>query len=194
MIDEVYRCIEAHAANPVFIHLLPRARVEERLRSIESLPRTLPLWGRTFAVKDNIDVAGLPTTAGCPGYSYVAKATAPAVQKLLDAGAVLIGKTNMDQFATGLVGTRSPSGACRNAFDPAYISGGSSSGSALAVALGMASFALGTDTAGSGRVPAAFNNLVGLKPTRGLASTRGLVPPSPSLDPASTSPPASSHP
>ena len=182
MIDEVYRCIEAHAANPVFIHLLPRARVEERLRSIESLPRTLPLWGRSFAVKDNIDVAGLPTTAGCPAYSYIAKVTAPAVQKLLDAGAVLIGKTNMDQFATGLVGTRSPYGACRNAFDPAYISGGSSSGSALAVALGMASFALGTDTAGSGRVPAAFNNLVGLKPTRGLVSTRGVVPACRSLD------------
>src|SRR5258708_34145412 len=95
MIDEVYRCIEAHAAKPVFIHLLPRARVEERLRSIESLPRTLPLWGRSFAVQDNIDVAGLPTTAGWPAYSYIANAPAPAVQKLLDAGAVLPGQANM---------------------------------------------------------------------------------------------------
>jgi allophanate hydrolase len=182
MIDEVYRCIEAHAANPVFIHLLPKARVLERLRELENLPRTLPLWGRSFAVKDNIDVAGLPTTAGCAAFAYVAQATAPAVQRLLDAGAMLIGKTNMDQFATGLVGTRSPYGICRNAFDPAYISGGSSSGSALAVALGMSSFALGTDTAGSGRVPAAFNNVVGLKPTRGLVPTRGVVPACRSLD------------
>src|SRR5260221_3878298 len=189
MIDEVYRCIEAHAANPVFIHLLPRARVEERLRSIESLPRTLPLWGRSFAVKDNIDVAGLPTTAGCPAYSYIAKVTAPAVQKLLDAGAVLIGKTNMDQFATGLVGTRSPYGACRNAFDPAYISGGSSSGPALPGALGMASFALGTDTAGSRRGPAAFNNPLGLKPTRGPGSTRGVGPARPPPARASIFPP-----
>jgi allophanate hydrolase len=182
MIDEVYRRIEAHAANPIFIHLLPKAQVLERLRELEGLPRTLPLWGRTFAVKDNIDVAGLPTTAACPAFSYIAKTTAPAVQRLLDAGAVLIGKTNLDQFATGLTGTRSPYGACRNAFDPAYISGGSSSGSALAVALDMASFALGTDTAGSGRVPAAFNNIVGLKPTRGLISTTGVVPACRSLD------------
>ena len=182
MIDETYRCIEAHAANPIFIHLLPKARVEQRLRELERLPRTLPLWGRTFAVKDNIDVAGLPTTAGCPAFAYTAASTAPVVQKLLDAGAVLIGKTNLDQFATGLVGTRSPYGACRNAFNPAYISGGSSSGSALAVALGITDFSLGTDTAGSGRIPAAFNNIVGLKPTRGLASTRGVVPACRSLD------------
>src|SRR5215213_8572422 len=154
MLDEVYRRIEAHASNPIFIHLLPRSSVEARLRELQSLPRTLPLHGRTFAVKDNIDVAGLPTTAGCSAFAYTAKATAPAVQRLLDAGAVLIGKTNLDQFATGLVGTRSPYGACRNSVDPAYISGGSSSGSALAVALGITDFALGTDTAGSGRVPA----------------------------------------
>ena len=182
MLDEVYRRIETHAANPIFIHLLPQARVEERLRELERLPRTLPLWGRTFAVKDNIDVAGLPTTAACPAFSYVAKATAPAAQKLLDAGAVLVGKTNLDQFATGLVGTRSPYGACRNSVDPAYISGGSSSGSALAVALGITDLALGTDTAGSGRLPAAFNSIVGLKPTRGLVSTTGVVPACRSLD------------
>jgi allophanate hydrolase len=182
MLDDVYRRIETHAANPVFIHLLPRWSVEGRLRELERLPRTLPLWGRTFAIKDNIDVAGLPTTAACPAFAYIAKRTALAVQRVLAAGAVLIGKTNLDQFATGLVGTRSPYGACRNSVDPAYISGGSSSGSALAVALGITDFALGTDTAGSGRVPAAFNNIVGLKPTRGLVSTSGVVPACRSLD------------
>lgn len=179
---EVYRRIEASAGNPVFIHLVPKAKALERARQVENLPRELPLWGRIFAVKDNIDVAGLPTTAGCAAFTYTAQRSAPPVQKLLEAGAILIGKTNMDQFATGLVGTRSPYGACRNAFDPAYISGGSSSGSAVAVALGMASFALGTDTAGSGRVPAAFNGLVGLKPTRGIVSTSGVVPACRSLD------------
>jgi len=177
MIEEVYRRIAQHADNPVFIHVVPKERALAAARAAKG-----PLAGRPFAVKDNIDVAGLPTTAACPAFSYVAKRTAPAVQKLLDAGAVLVGKTNLDQFATGLVGTRSPYGACRNAFDPAYISGGSSSGSAVAVALGMADFALGTDTAGSGRVPAAFNDLVGLKPTRGLVSTEGVVPACRSLD------------
>jgi allophanate hydrolase len=180
-IDEVYRRIESHAANPVFIHLLGRDEVAAQLQKIRKLPRG-PLWGRIFAVKDNIDVAGMPTTAACPAFSYVPEKTSFAVEKLLDAGAVLIGKTNLDQFATGLVGTRSPYGACRNAFRSEYISGGSSSGSAVAVALGMASFALGTDTAGSGRVPAAFNNLIGLKPTRGLVSTAGVVPACRSLD------------
>jgi allophanate hydrolase len=141
-----------------------------------------PLLGVPFAVKDNIDVAGVPTTAASPGYARVPETSAPAVQKLLDAGALFVGKTNMDQFATGLVGTRSPYGACKNPFDPAYITGGSSSGSALAVSAGMVSFALGTDTAGSGRVPAAFTNIVGLKPTKGAVSTRGVVPACPSLD------------
>ncbi len=141
-----------------------------------------PLAGQRFAVKDNIDVAGMPTTAGCPAYAYLPEKSATAVQKLLDAGATCAGKTNLDQFATGLSGMRSPYGDCRNAYNPDYISGGSSSGSALAVALGMADFALGTDTAGSGRVPAAFNNLVGLKPTRGLVSTTGVVPACRSLD------------
>ena len=145
-------------------------------------PRDRPLWGVPFAVKDNLDVAGLPTTAACPGYSYVPEETAPAVQRLLDAGAVLLGKANLDQFATGLVGTRSPYGTPRNPFDRLCVPGGSSSGSAVAVAAGIARFALGTDTAGSGRVPAAFCNVVGLKPTLGSVSTRGLVPACRSLD------------
>ena len=142
----------------------------------------LPLFGIPFAVKDNIDVAGMPTTAGCPAFAYTPAKTAPVVARLLAAGAVLLGKTNLDQFATGLVGTRSPYGVPRNPFDACFIPGGSSSGSAVAVATGLVSFALGTDTAGSGRVPAAFNNLVGLKPTRGLLSTRGVVPACRSLD------------
>jgi allophanate hydrolase len=142
----------------------------------------LPLFGIPFAVKDNIDVAGMPTTAGCPAFAYTPAATAPVVARLLAAGAVLLGKTNLDQFATGLVGTRSPYGVPRNPFDARFIPGGSSSGSAVAVAAGLVSFALGTDTAGSGRIPAAFNNIVGLKPTRGLLSTRGTVPACRSLD------------
>ena len=142
----------------------------------------LPLFGIPFAVKDNIDVAGMPTTAACPAFTYTPSETAPVLRQLLAAGAVLVGKTNLDQFATGLVGTRSPYGVPRNPFDARYIPGGSSSGSALAVAAGLVSFALGTDTAGSGRVPAAFNNIVGLKPTRCLLSTRGVVPACRSLD------------
>jgi allophanate hydrolase len=142
----------------------------------------LPLSGLTFAIKDNIDLAGVPTTAGCPAYAYSPAHSAPVVQRLIDAGAVPLGKTNMDQFATGLVGMRSPYGACSSVFDERYISGGSSSGSAVAVASGQVNFALGTDTAGSGRVPAAFNNLVGMKPTRGLLSTSGVVPACRSLD------------
>jgi allophanate hydrolase len=139
-------------------------------------PAGLPLYGLPFAVKDNIDAAGLDTTAACPAFAYRPAANAPSVQRLIDAGAILIGKTNLDQFATGLVGVRSPYGIPRNPFDATMVPGGSSSGSAVAVAAGLVSFALGTDTAGSGRVPAAFNNLVGLKPTRGLISPRGMVP------------------
>ncbi|HSI41127.1 MAG TPA: allophanate hydrolase [Xanthobacteraceae bacterium] len=141
-----------------------------------------PLWGVPFAVKDNIDCAGLDTTAACPAFAYRPAADARAVARLKAAGALLVGKTNLDQFATGLNGTRSPYGAPRSVFDPAFISGGSSSGSAVAVASGQVAFALGTDTAGSGRVPAAFNNLVGVKPTRGLVSMTGLVPACHSLD------------
>lgn len=145
-------------------------------------PESLPLYGIPFAIKDNIDLAGVPTTAGCPDYAYTPERNASVVQRLIEAGAIPIGKTNLDQFATGLNGTRSPYGACRNAFNPDYISGGSSSGSAVAVARGLASFSLGTDTAGSGRVPAAFNNLVGHKPSCGALSTRGVVPACRSLD------------
>ncbi|GHE76636.1 allophanate hydrolase [Amycolatopsis deserti] len=159
---------------PVFISLLD----EDGVRSDSDGP----LGGVPFAVKDNIDIAGVPTTAGCPARDTPATETAFAVRRLQDQGAVPIGKTNLDQFATGLVGTRSPYGACHSVFSPAHVSGGSSSGSAVAVALGVVSFALGTDTAGSGRVPAAFNGLVGVKPTRGLVSTLGVLPACPSLD------------
>jgi allophanate hydrolase len=145
-------------------------------------PADLPLYGIPFAIKDNIDLAGIPTTAGCAEYAYTPEKSAFVVQQLIDAGAIPVGKTNLDQFATGLVGTRSPYGACQNSFDSAYISGGSSSGSAVSVALGMVSFSLGTDTAGSGRVPASFNNLVGLKPSCGLLSTSGVVPACRTLD------------
>jgi len=156
-----------------------RARADELMAADRN---TLPLYGVPFAIKDNIDLADLPTTAACPAFSYQPWESSPVVQSLIDAGAIALGKTNLDQFATGLVGTRSPYGACGNAFDPEYISGGSSSGSAVAVALGLASFSLGTDTAGSGRVPAAFNNLVGYKPTLGSLSMRGVVPACRSLD------------
>lgn len=147
-------------------------------------PDSLPLFGIPFAIKDNIDLEGIPTTAACPAFSYTAKRSAFVVQQLINAGAIPIGKTNMDQFATGLVGTRSPKpwGPCKNAFNTDYISGGSSSGSAVAVALGLVPFSLGTDTAGSGRVPAAFNNIIGVKPTRGLLSNNGVVPACRSLD------------
>jgi len=181
-IEEVYRRIEANASNPVFLHVVPKAKALERAAAVEKMPKVSPLWGKPFVVKDNIDVEGVPTTAGCPAFAYTPKKTATAVQKLLDAGAILVGKTNLDQFATGLSGTRSASGAVKNAFDPKYISGGSSSGSAVAVALGIVGFSLGTDTAGSGRVPAAFNGLVGFKPTRGLVSTAGVVPAVRSID------------
>ena len=184
-IGSVYERLRRHGGNPIWITTVPEAEARARAESLQAMqegPRRLALYGVPFAVKDNIDIAGLPTTAACPEYAYVPARHATCVQRLLDAGAILIGKTNLDQFATGLAGTRSPYGAVRNAFDPAYISGGSSSGSAVAVALGLASFALGTDTAGSGRVPAAFNNIVGLKPTPGMVSTAGVVPACRSLD------------
>lgn len=154
----------------------------ERLARVDGDLARLPLYGVPFAVKDNIDVAGLPTTAACPEFAYTPDTSAFAVQRLQDAGAILMGKTNMDQFATGLVGTRSPYGAVPNTFDPRYVSGGSSSGSASVVARGLVAFSLGTDTAGSGRVPAGFNNIVGVKSTCGAISTRGVVPACRTLD------------
>ncbi|MER5684733.1 allophanate hydrolase [Streptomyces sp. NPDC002205] len=177
--------IEAVDRPEIWIDLRPLPEVEAEARTLDarvSAGEHLPLAGRLLAVKGNIDVAGLPTTAGCPSYAYKPTADAPAVARLRAAGALVIGTTNLDQFATGLVGTRSPYGAVRHAHDPSLISGGSSSGSAVAVALGIADLSLGTDTAGSGRIPAAFNGIVGLKPTRGLVPTDGVVPACASLD------------
>lgn len=169
--------------NPVWLHLLSADEIEPYLARLESADAdALPLFGIPFAIKDNIDLAGVPTTAACAEFAYTPEASAFVVEQLIAAGAVPLGKTNLDQFATGLVGVRSPFGACKNALNPAYISGGSSSGSAVAVAKQWAAFSLGTDTAGSGRVPAALNNLIGLKPSRGLLSNRGLVPACRSLD------------
>lgn len=166
-----------------FIYRLSMTEIEPYLVRLEAIdPASLPLYGVPFAIKDNIDLAGVPTTAGCPEFAYTPTEHAFVVEQLIAAGAVPIGKTNLDQFATGLNGTRSPYGACRNAFNPDYISGGSSSGSSVAVAKGWVSFSLGTDTAGSGRVPASFNNLIGLKPTCGLLSSTGVVPACRSLD------------
>jgi allophanate hydrolase len=171
--------IEADGREPVWIS---RFSKEQVLAQLEAADPAGPLYGVPFAVKDNIDVAGLPTTAACPEFSYHPARHAPVVERLLQAGAIVIGKTNLDQFATGLVGTRTPYGICSSVFDARYVSGGSSSGSAVAVARGLVPFSLGTDTAGSGRIPAAFNALVGLKPTRGVLSTRGVVPACRSLD------------
>lgn len=189
VVHAVYDRIAARGEDHVWIHLQPRAQALAQMRELEhrrqqsAQPWTeMPLYGLPFAVKDNIDVAGLPTTAACPQFAYTPTTSAPVVERLLAAGGVLLGKTNLDQFATGLVGVRSPYGVPRNPFNKDYIPGGSSSGSAVAVAAGVVSFALGTDTAGSGRVPAALNNLVGFKPSRGLLSTRGVVPACRSLD------------
>ncbi len=168
-----------------WITVLSTEQLEPWLKNLEQQSMDeLPLYGVPFAIKDNIDLANVPTSAACPEFTYVPKESAFVVQCLLDAGAIPLGKTNLDQFATGLVGTRSPQpyGICKNATHEDYISGGSSSGSAVALALGQVCFALGTDTAGSGRVPAAFNNLVGYKPGKGLLSTRGVVPACRSLD------------
>ena len=172
VIEDVFARISEKGVKPDWIALVDKETALDRARRA---PRG-PLFGIPFAVKDNIDVAGLPTTCGCPAFAYVPERSATVVERLEAAGAILIGKTNLDQFATGLNGTRSPYGIPTSVFDPAYISGGSSSGSAVVVAAGLVSFALGTDTAGSGRVPAGFNNIVGLKPTKGIISTRGVVP------------------
>lgn len=167
----------------VWIQNLTLAEMLVYAKNLESKNvKNLPLYGIPFAIKDNIDLAGVPTTAGCAEFAYTPQKSATVVQKLIEAGAIPVGKTNLDQFATGLVGTRSPYGACKNSINPAYISGGSSAGSAVAVALNKASFSLGTDTAGSGRIPAAFNNLVGVKPSLGLLSTTGVVPACRTLD------------
>jgi allophanate hydrolase len=185
VLREVHRRAEAAKAQNIWITLLGWDAVAAQLADAaarRAAGASLPLYGVPFAIKDNIDLCDVPTSAACPTYVTTPQQSAPVVAALMAAGAIALGKTNLDQFATGLVGTRSPYGACASAFDPRYISGGSSSGSALAVALGLVSFALGTDTAGSGRVPAAFNNVVGLKPTRGLLSTRGLLPACRSLD------------
>jgi allophanate hydrolase len=184
VVAEVYDRIARAGTRPVWISLVPREAAMERARGLErdSEAITRPLYGIPFAMKDNIDLAGLPTTAGCPAFAYSPERSASVIERLIAAGAIPVGKTNLDQFATGLVGTRSPYGACSSVFDARYISGGSSSGSAVAVASGLVSFSLGTDTAGSGRVPAAFNNLIGLKPSRGLLSAAGVVPACRSLD------------
>ncbi len=174
--------LDARGDDPTWIARLGREQVLAFADAAARLPEPAPLRGLTFAIKDNIDLAGMPTTAGCREFAYTPERSAMVVERLLGAGAIPLGKTNLDQFATGLVGVRSPYGVPVNPFNRAYVPGGSSSGSAVAVAAGLCDFALGTDTAGSGRVPAAFNNLVGLKPTRGLLSTRGVVPACRSLD------------
>lgn len=182
MISLLWKKIEAHHDPAIFIHLPSEGELLEIAATVEEMPEDLPLWGIPFVVKDNIDVAGWPTTAACPEFSYTPEEDAQVVRLLRAAGAIPIGKANLDQFATGLVGVRSPYGIPRNMFDADYLPGGSSSGSATALAAGFCAFSLGTDTAGSGRVPAAFQNLIGWKPTRGLLSNRGVVPACRALD------------
>ena len=178
------RIVEDNKTFPsVWIHLQSREEALESIKYLQGVnPHDLPLYGIPFSVKDNIDVDGMPTTAACSAYKFYPEASANVVARLQDAGAICIGKTNLDQFATGLNGTRSPYGPCISPFNPQYISGGSSSGSAVSVALHQVSFSIGTDTGGSGRIPASLNNVVGLKPTVGSLSSRGLVPCCPSID------------
>lgn len=190
LISDLLTQIEQSDRSEVWISRVPAKTLKQQAAALdlmlqikgEAVFESLPLFGIPFAVKDNIDVVDLPTTAACPEFSHLPQVSATVVARLQQAGALLVGKTNLDQFATGLVGVRSPYGAVRNALRPEYVSGGSSSGSAVAVALGQVLFSLGTDTAGSGRVPAAFNNLVGLKPTRGLLSSSGMFPACRTLD------------
>lgn len=185
ILDAIEQARGAEPHNPIWIRLLTLDEIKKYTdQLVDKNPDQLPLYGVPFAIKDNIDLADISTTAACPDFSYTPTETAFVVGQLIRSGAIPIGKTNMDQFATGLVGTRSPApwGACHNVFNKNYIAGGSSSGSALAVAKGLVSFSLGTDTAGSGRVPASLNGIVGLKPSRGLLSTSGVVPACRSLD------------
>lgn len=188
-LHDVYGALTPEQPDNAWITRIDDAKLRTQLQSLEARLAAvggditrLPLYGIPFAAKDNIDAAGWPTTAACPAFGYTAHEDATVVRRLRDAGAILIGKTNLDQFATGLVGTRSPYGPVSNAFRAEFISGGSSAGSASVVARGLVPFSLGTDTAGSGRVPASFNNIVGLKPTRGWLSTSGLVPACRTLD------------
>jgi len=185
LVESIWERSQETSEHNIWIRQLTIGEIKLYLNNLEnSSIDDLPLYGIPFAIKDNIDLAGIPTTAACSAFEYVPEKSAYVVEQLIKAGAIPIGKTNMDQFATGLVGTRSPEpwGSCKNAFNEKYISGGSSSGSAVSVALGLASFSLGTDTAGSGRVPAAFNNLIGVKPSKGLLSMSGVVPACRSLD------------
>jgi allophanate hydrolase len=184
---DIIRSHSHETKDPAWICVATESNISKQLNNLELLLKektiaNLPLYGIPFAIKDNIDALGWQTTAACPDFAFDPKKNATVVQKLIDAGAILIGKTNLDQFATGLVGTRSPYGAVPNTFDPTYVSGGSSSGSASVVARGLVCFSLGTDTAGSGRIPAAFNNIVGTKPTPGLVSTEGVFPACKSID------------
>lgn len=181
-IEQVYARIEAVGDPHIFLCLFDKEDLLAEAAALGPYDPSRPLWGVPFVIKDNIDVAGKPTTAACPDFAYTADETAFVVQRLQQAGALLVGKTNLDQFATGLVGVRTPYGAPKNAIDPEIVPGGSSGGSGVAVAHGIVSFSLGTDTAGSGRVPAALNNIVGLKPTLGALSASGLVPACRTLD------------
>ena len=183
IIEEILKRTEQYQDYHIWITPPTKEAIQPYLEHLKDMdPQQAPLWGIPFAIKDNIDLQGVPTTAGCPMFAYTPSDHATVVQRLVDAGAIPIGKTNLDQFATGLVGTRSPYGETKNALNPDLISGGSSSGSAVAVACGLASFALGTDTAGSGRVPAALNRLVGYKSSLGAWPVKGVVPACASLD------------
>ncbi|WP_299375466.1 allophanate hydrolase [uncultured Tateyamaria sp.] len=182
IVREVYRRIDAVGDPDIFIHLRPMEDVLADAGALPARSDALPLWGVPFVAKDNIDVAGIPTTAACPAYAFTPARDAFVVAQLRAAGALVIGKTNLDQFATGLVGVRSPYGVPKNAIDPEIVPGGSSSGSGVAVGHGFVTFSLGTDTAGSGRVPAALNNIVGLKPSLGALSATGVVPACRTLD------------
>jgi len=182
LMQEILRRSAAHLEKNIWITPPSAEFIQKYIDRLPAYDPALPLWGVPFSIKDNIDLAGVATTAACPAYAYTPRENAPVAQKLILAGAIPVGKTNMDQFATGLTGTRSPYGEAHNAYQPELISGGSSSGAAVSVALGLAAFALGTDTAGSGRVPAALHSLIGYKPPVGAWSTEGVVPACASID------------